>query len=82
MDYRESCHAWQKWAADLLDELARQPLYGQHGDDAARDIIRQLALMAPAVPRCSRCGCFATRHEVDDDELRGCVDCECEQFEV
>lgn len=33
------------------------------------------------VPRCSRCGCMSTAHAVDDEELRGCLDCECDQFE-
>ena len=72
---------WQSWAADLLEEYGRQPLHGHHGDGPAREIIAQIVGMAPGVPRCSCCGCFSTRHEVDDEELRKCADCECDQFE-
>lgn len=32
--------------------------------------------------RCSRCGCPASDHVVDDEERRGCVECECTQYEV
>ena len=74
-------NAWQDWAKDLLDDLGRQPLHGIHGDGPAREVIAQLTGMAAGVPRCSRCGCFSTRHEVDDEELRNCADCECTQFE-
>ena len=31
-------------------------------------------------PRCQNCGCLASRHETDDEELRACRDCECEQY--
>ena len=73
---------WQDWATDLLDEFGRQPLHGSHGDEPAREVIAQLAAMAPGVPRCMECGCFSTVHEVDDEELRGCTDCACKQFEA
>lgn len=73
---------WQDWAKDLLDTLGRQPLHGSHGDDSAREVIATLAGMAPGVPRCADCGCFSTVHEVDDEELRGCTDCACRQFEA
>lgn len=72
---------WQSWASDLLDEYGRQPIGGQHGDESARLVIGTLVGLAPGVPRCERCGCFSTRHEADDEELRGCVDCECTQYE-
>lgn len=32
--------------------------------------------------RCSRCGCLVTAHDVDDEERRGCQECECSQFEA
>lgn len=32
--------------------------------------------------RCSRCGCPAAVHEVDDEERRGCTECECLQYEA
>lgn len=80
--WRVAWQRWQHWADELLDELGRQPLHGQHGSDSAREVIGQLARMAPPVPRCSRCGCFVTRHEVDDEDRRECADCECTQFEV
>lgn len=32
--------------------------------------------------RCSRCGCPAADHEVDDEERRGCTECECLQYEA
>ena len=35
---------------------------------------------ALSVPRCQCCGCFSTRHKVDDGELRGCGDCDCTQL--
>ena len=78
--WRMAYNAWQDWAKDLLDELGRQPLHGSHGDGPAREVIAQLAGMAPGVPRCLDCGCFSTVHEVDDEELRGCTDCACRQF--
>jgi 4-alpha-glucanotransferase len=31
-------------------------------------------------PRCQSCGCFAIDHVVDDEELRECAQCECQQF--
>lgn len=77
--WRRSAVAWQDWAAALLSELGRQPLYGQHGNEPAREIIGQLARMAPPVPRCT-CGCFASLHEVDDEELRECTRCGCRQY--
>ena len=80
--WRMVYNAWQDWANDLLDDLGRQPLHGSHGDGPAREVIAQLAGMAAGVPRCSRCGCFSTRHEVDDEELRNCADCECTAFEA
>lgn len=73
---------WQGWASALVRELGRHALRDTHPDRMVRAIIEQLARMAPGVPRCSRCGCFATRHECDDAELRACVDCECTQFEA
>ena len=78
--WRMAYNAWQDWAGELLDDLGRQPTHGSHGDEPAREIIAQLVGMAPGVPRCQECGCFSTRHEADDEELRGCVDCECHQF--
>lgn len=78
--WRAVYNQWQDWAKDLLDELGRQPLHGSHGDGPAREVIAQLAGMAPGVPRCLDCGCFSTVHEVDDEELRGCTDCACRQF--
>jgi hypothetical protein len=80
--WRKAHSAWQDWATELLAALGRHPLGGQHGDGPAREIIATLAGLAPGVPRCSRCGCFATRHEVDDEELRACADCECAQYET
>jgi hypothetical protein len=80
--WRKACIAWQDWAKELLDALGRQPPHGQHGDDAARTIIAQLAQMAPPVPRCARCGCFVTRHRVDGEERGGCADCECTQCDT
>lgn len=74
--------AWRIWAAELVLDLGRQSLCATHPDRVVRKIIEQLARMAPGVPRCHRCGCFATRHECDDEELRACVDCECSQFEA
>jgi len=56
--------------------------YGSHGDEPAREVIAQLAGMAAGVPRCLRCGCFSTVHEVDDEELRECTGCECTAFEA
>ena len=79
--WRRACVAWQDWARGLLDSHGRRPLHGEHGDEAARAIIGQLTVNAPFVPRCLRCGCFATRHEVDDEDLRECADCECTQYE-
>lgn len=78
--WRTVYNAWLDWSSDLLDELGRQPLHGIHGDGPAREIIAQLASMAPGVPRCMDCGCFSTVHEVDDEELSGCTDCACRQF--
>ena len=78
--WRMVYNAWQDWSSDLLDELGRQPLHGSHGDGPAREVIAQLASMAPGVPRCLNCGCFSTVHEVDDEELRNCTGCECRQF--
>lgn len=78
--WRPACLAWQDWARDLLHDLGRQPLHGEHGDAPARSVIAQLARMAPGVPRCLNCGCFATAHDTDDEELRGCTACECRQF--
>jgi hypothetical protein len=80
--WRLAYNSWQDWAAELLDDLGRQPLGGQHGDGPARELIAQLAGQAAGVPRCSRCGCFASRHEVDDEELRGCADCECTAYQA
>lgn len=80
-EHGKALRVWQEWAATLLDEHGRQPLHGQHGDEPAREVIAQLVGLAPGVPRCSRCGCFSTRHEVDDEELRECADCECEEYE-
>lgn len=80
--WRRVCNAWQDWATELLHDYGRQPLYGEHGDGPAREIIAQLVGMVPGVPRCSRCGCFATEHEVDDEERRECTRCECTQFEA
>lgn len=80
-EHGKALRVWQEWAATLLDEYGRQPLHGQHGDELAREVIAQLVGLAPGVPRCSRCGCFSTRHEVDDEELRECADCECEEYE-
>lgn len=80
--WRMVYNAWQDWSTDLLDTLGRQPLHGSHGDEPAREVIAQLARMAPGVPRCLDCGCFSTVHEVDDEELRGCTDCACKQFEA
>lgn len=78
--WRASYLEWEYWATDLLTELGRQPLNGRHVDEAAREVIATLARLAPGVPRCENCGCFATRHEVDDEEFRECADCECEQY--
>ncbi len=80
--WRAGYNSWADWAKDLLDDLGRQPLHGFHGDGPAREAIAQLAGQAAGVPRCSRCGCFVTRHEVDDEERRECADCECSQFEA
>ncbi len=80
--WRMVYNAWQDWSSDLLDELGRQPLHGSHGDGPAREVIAQLASMAPGVPRCLNCGCFSTVHEVDDEELRECTGCECTAFEA
>ena len=66
---------------DLLDEYGRQPLHGQHGDEPAREVISQPVGLAPGVPRCSMWMLCSTRHEVDDEELRECADCECEGYE-
>lgn len=79
--WRKWLVTWQDWADRLLGDLGRQPRHGQHGSAACREIIEQLACLAPGVPRCSCCGCFASRHEVDDEELRECLDCECKQWE-
>lgn len=79
--WRLAHQAWSEWASKLLYSLGRQPLHGEHGDTAAMAIIEQLACLAPGVPRCSRCKCFATIHEVDDEDLRECSDCECTQYE-
>lgn len=79
--WRRSCLAWQDWADELLTDLGRQPIGGKHGDRCAREIIGQLAYAVSPVQRCSCCGCFSTRHVVDDEELRECVDCECKQYE-
>lgn len=73
---------WHGWASALVNDLGRHSLRDTHPDRMLRAIIEQLARMAPGVPRCHRCGCFATRHECDDEELRACVDCECSQFEA
>jgi hypothetical protein len=80
--WRRAHSAWQSWATELLDSLGRQPLHGEHGDGPAREVIAQLAAMAPGVPRCSNCGCFSTSHEVDDEERRECTECECKQCMV
>lgn len=80
--WRLAYNSWQDWAKELLSDLGRQTLHGEHGDGPAREIIGQLAGMTPGAPRCSRCGCFASRHEVDDEELRGCADCECTAYEA
>lgn len=34
----------------------------------------------PRHPTCDECGCTAERHAVDDEELRECRDCGCEQY--
>lgn len=81
MDWAKACMAWQEWAGALLKDLGRQPIGGLLGDHQAREALEKLVMMAPGVPRCSRCGCFVTRHEVDNEERRECVDCECAQFE-
>lgn len=52
--WRLAHQAWSKWARELLYDVGRQPLHGEHGDTAAMAIIEQLARMAPGVPRCSR----------------------------
>lgn len=31
---------------------------------------------------CKHCGHDATQHEVDDEELRACMTCECVQYEM
>jgi hypothetical protein len=80
--WRMVYNAWQDWAQELLSDLGRQPLHGSHGDEPAREVIAQLAGMAAGVPRCLRCGCFSTVHEVDDEELRECTGCECTAFEA
>jgi hypothetical protein len=38
-------------------------------------------LLPEAKCRCSRCGCLPTRHRVDDEALRECLDCECTEYE-
>lgn len=81
-EYDGQLKAWQDWAQGLLSDLGRQPLRGSHGDGPAREVIAQLAGMAPGVPRCLRCGCFATVHCCDDEELRECTECECTAFEA
>lgn len=73
----ESAHAWRTWARDLLTSLGRQPQDEPHGDDDARQVIAQLARLAPVVPCCGACGHFVTRHVVDDEERGECLDCEC-----
>ena len=35
----------------------------------------------PVHPSCDCCGCPPERHSVDDEELRECLDCGCEQYE-
>jgi len=80
--WRLACARWHDWANALLSEHGRQLFHGLRSDEQAREIIGQLVGMAPGVPRCSRCGCFCSRHAVDDEELRNCADCECTQFEV
>ena len=82
--WRKACVAWQHWANDLLSDLGRQMLFGELGDRAAMDAIEKLALQAPAVPRCSCCGCFQTVHdfEVAEPEKRtACTECECQGYE-
>lgn len=34
----------------------------------------------PTHPSCEACGCPPECHAVDDQELRGCRECECEQY--
>jgi hypothetical protein len=34
---------WQDWSAALLRDLGLQPQYGEHGADAAREILSKLA---------------------------------------
>jgi hypothetical protein len=34
----------------------------------------------PVHPSCDHCGCPPERHNVDDQELRECLDCGCEQY--
>lgn len=36
--------------------------------------------MAIERARCANCGCLCTAHEVDDEELRACEECECKQY--
>lgn len=79
--WRKPCNEWQSWAEMLLSDLGRQPIGGRVGDGPARDVIEALALKAPGVPRCEQCGCFATRHEVDDGERLICIDCDCLRYE-
>ena len=76
-EWRLAALMWQRWATDLLHEFGRQPLHGEHGDQLARDTIAQLVSLAPSVPRCASCGCFATRHDFNLQTMDGCADCEC-----
>ena len=79
-EWRRAYNSWTDWATELLHDLGRQPLGGEHGDGPAREVIAQLASLAPGVPRCLGCGCFATRHVADDEERRECADCECRRW--
>jgi hypothetical protein len=72
-------------AAQRLDgyrELAHRCATLERERDEARQMNLQRLRALASNPRCSRCGDFASDHDVDDEERRHCQLCECQRFEA
>lgn len=64
-----------------LKELVRGYRQAREAEMATERAAATLdGIVDSVVPRCSHCGCLATRHDTDDEERRDCLDCECIQY--